>query len=113
MTAVTFYAVILASATRIVPEHQRLDVYRLGRYVGEKGPGLVFILPFVDRATMADKRQTMLIGAHGTVKQPLGPTGTVLVELNAATDGFIASGEEIVITSIDKSQVRVARAMRA
>ncbi len=39
----------LISAIKIVPEYQRLVVFRLGRLIGEKGPGLVFVIPIVDR----------------------------------------------------------------
>jgi len=39
----------LTSAIKIVPEFQRLVVFRLGRLIGEKGPGLIFIIPVVDR----------------------------------------------------------------
>jgi len=41
--------VFLISAIKIVPEYQRLVVFRLGRLIGEKGPGLVFVIPVVDR----------------------------------------------------------------
>lgn len=41
---------LITSAIRVVPETQRLAVYRLGRYIGEKGPGLVFVIPVVDSA---------------------------------------------------------------
>lgn len=41
--------VFLISAIKIVPEFQRLVVFRLGRLIGEKGPGLVFVIPVVDR----------------------------------------------------------------
>ena len=46
--------IILASSIKIVPEHRRLDVYRLGRYIGEKGPGLVLLLPLIDQGIMKD-----------------------------------------------------------
>ena len=46
--------IMLASSIKIVPEHRRLDVYRLGRYIGEKGPGLVLLLPLIDRGIMKD-----------------------------------------------------------
>ena len=39
-----------ASSIRIVPENTRLSIFRLGRYIGERGPGLVLLTPFVDRA---------------------------------------------------------------
>lgn len=41
--------IFLTSAIKIVPEYQRLVVFRLGRLIGEKGPGLVFVIPIVDR----------------------------------------------------------------
>jgi regulator of protease activity HflC (stomatin/prohibitin superfamily) len=47
----------LANAIRIVPEYQRLVVFRLGRCVGAKGPGIVVLIPVVDRAVRADLRE--------------------------------------------------------
>ncbi len=41
--------IVLAKSLRIVREHERLVLYRLGRLYGVKGPGLLFLLPFVDR----------------------------------------------------------------
>jgi len=41
--------IFLISAIKIVPEYQRLVVFRLGRLIGEKGPGLIFVIPVVDR----------------------------------------------------------------
>jgi regulator of protease activity HflC (stomatin/prohibitin superfamily) len=41
--------IVLLSAIKIVPEYQRLVVFRLGRLIGEKGPGLVFVIPIVDK----------------------------------------------------------------
>ncbi|MBM4464460.1 MAG: SPFH/Band 7/PHB domain protein [Chloroflexi bacterium] len=49
--------ILLAMAVRIVPEYRRLVVFRLGRCVGEKGPGLVFLIPFVDRGMVVDLRE--------------------------------------------------------
>lgn len=49
--------VVLALAIRIVPEYQRLVVLRLGRVIGAKGPGLVFLIPVVDRGIRVDLRE--------------------------------------------------------
>ncbi len=49
--------VFLANAIRIVPEYQRLVVFRLGRSVGPKGPGIVLLIPVIDRAVKADLRE--------------------------------------------------------
>lgn len=49
--------IVLAMAVRIVPEYRRLVVFRMGRCVGPRGPGLVFLIPFVDRGSMVDLRE--------------------------------------------------------
>ena len=49
--------IFLANAIRIVPEYQRLVVFRLGRCIGPKGPGIVLLIPVVDRAVKVDLRE--------------------------------------------------------
>lgn len=49
--------IFLANAIRIVPEYQRLVVFRLGRCVGARGPGIVLLIPIVDRGVKADLRE--------------------------------------------------------
>ena len=51
--------IFLANAIRIVPEYQRLVVFRLGRNVGPKGPGIVLLIPVVDRAVKVDLREQL------------------------------------------------------
>ena len=58
--------VAIASAIRIVPEYRRLVVFRLGRCVGAKGPGVVFLIPVVDRAVVADLREQVREIPHQT-----------------------------------------------
>jgi len=58
--------IFLAQAIRIVPEYQRLVVFRLGRCVGEKGPGLIFLIPVVDRAVKVDLREQVREIPHQT-----------------------------------------------
>jgi regulator of protease activity HflC (stomatin/prohibitin superfamily) len=48
---------IVVRAVRVVPEYQRLVVFRLGRALGAKGPGLVLLVPFVDRGIVVDLRE--------------------------------------------------------
>ena len=55
---VLILGVALASlAMRVVPEYQRLVVLRLGRLVGVRGPGMVLLIPFVDRGIRTDLRE--------------------------------------------------------
>ena len=50
--------VILTNAIRIVPEYQRLVVFRLGRVLpAPRGPGLVFLIPIIDRPVRVDLRE--------------------------------------------------------
>jgi regulator of protease activity HflC (stomatin/prohibitin superfamily) len=51
---------VLVKAIRIVPEYQRLVVFRLGRLLATKGPGLVLLIPFVDRGITVDLREFFL-----------------------------------------------------
>ncbi len=46
--------IFLLLSVRVVPEGERLGVVRLGRFVGMRGPGVVFIIPMVDRAVRID-----------------------------------------------------------
>ncbi|MCF6278441.1 MAG: SPFH/Band 7/PHB domain protein [Anaerolineales bacterium] len=57
---------LLASAIRIIPEYQRLVVFRLGRSLGEKGPGVVFLIPVVDRGIRVDLREQVREIPHQT-----------------------------------------------
>lgn len=47
---------ILSSAVKIVPEYKRLVIFRLGRLAGSRGPGIVFIIPIIDRPVSVDLR---------------------------------------------------------
>jgi len=63
LVAVTY--VIIRSA-RIVDEYKRLVVFRLGRSVGQRGPGLVLLVPFLDTATEIDLREQFIEVPHQT-----------------------------------------------
>ena len=58
---IAFLAIIviflLASSIHVVPEYQRLIVFRLGRSIGERGPGFVMLIPVVDKAVNVDLRE--------------------------------------------------------
>ncbi len=58
--------IFLANAIRIVTEYQRLVVFRLGRCVGTKGPGIVLLIPVIDRAVKVDLREQVREIPHQT-----------------------------------------------
>ncbi|RLG89526.1 MAG: SPFH/Band 7/PHB domain protein [Thermoprotei archaeon] len=53
-------AAIIAKYIKIVPEYKRLIVFRLGRMIGVKGPGLVALVPFIDSYREVDLREFVL-----------------------------------------------------
>lgn len=58
--------VFLANAIKIVPEYQRLVVFRLGRSIGPKGPGITLLIPVIDRAVRVDLREQVREVPHQT-----------------------------------------------
>jgi regulator of protease activity HflC (stomatin/prohibitin superfamily) len=54
---VVLVAGLAAMSVRVVPEYQRLVVFRLGRVTGARGPGLVLLIPVVDRGVRVDLRE--------------------------------------------------------
>ncbi|MDQ5815246.1 MAG: SPFH domain-containing protein [Actinomycetota bacterium] len=56
--------VLIAMAIKIVREYERLVVFRLGRVLAIKGPGIVFLIPLVDRAVSVDLRELYLEIPH-------------------------------------------------
>jgi regulator of protease activity HflC (stomatin/prohibitin superfamily) len=58
--------ILLANAIRVAPEYVRLVVFRLGRCIGAKGPGIVFLIPIVDRPVSVDLREQVREVPHQT-----------------------------------------------
>ena len=56
--------VLIGMAIKIVREYERLVVFRLGRVLAIKGPGIVFLIPLVDRAVSVDLRELYLEIPH-------------------------------------------------
>ncbi len=48
--------ILISNSVKVVQEYVRGAVFRLGRYVGVRGPGLVFLIPFVERMRRVDLR---------------------------------------------------------
>jgi regulator of protease activity HflC (stomatin/prohibitin superfamily) len=52
--------ILLANAIRILREYERIVVFRLGRLAGIKGPGLVLIMPLIDKTQKLDLRTNVI-----------------------------------------------------
>jgi membrane-bound ClpP family serine protease len=101
-----FMIVFLTASIRIVREDTRLSVYRLGRYIGEKGPGIVLLIPIVDRGIvkeLGDVQKTPSTGMVGVV----GETTTSVFR-----DGkvLLSSGEEW--DAVSQTPISIGRRVR-
>ena len=76
---VVFGLIVLFSAVKVVQEYERGVVFRLGRLVGPRGPGLILLIPFVERMQKVDLRTvTMDIPAQEVITRD-----NVTVRVNA------------------------------
>ena len=55
-----FILILLASAIRILREYERGVIFRLGRLIAQKGPGLILLIPFIDQMVRIDLRTVTL-----------------------------------------------------
>lgn len=60
IAVIIFLFIILASAIKILREYERPVVFRLGRLVGVKGPGLILLIPVVDKMVKVSLRTVVL-----------------------------------------------------
>ena len=91
--AIFFLVLILASAIKIMAEYQRIVVFRLGRFVGVKGPGLVFIIPIIDSVMKLDLRTRVI----DVPKQRVITEDNVTVDVDAVVYYRIVDPEKAVI----------------
>jgi len=60
MTLLMLVAVFLVYAVKILREYERAVVFRLGRIIGAKGPGMIILVPLIDRMVKVDLRTVTL-----------------------------------------------------
>ena len=83
----------LGSAVRIVQEYERGVIFRLGRVVGAKGPGLFFIIPVIDRMVKVDLRTVTL----DVPPQEMITNDNVTVKVNAVAYFRVVDPEKAII----------------
>jgi regulator of protease activity HflC (stomatin/prohibitin superfamily) len=74
-----FVLIILASAVRVLREYERGVIFRLGRLIAQKGPGLILLIPIIDRMVRVDLRTVTL----NVPPQELITRDNVTVRVNA------------------------------
>ena len=60
LLVVLAFVFLIANMIRVVREYERLVVFRFGRCIGQKGPGIIFLIPVVDVASRVDLREQYL-----------------------------------------------------
>lgn len=92
-----FLAVVLAASIRIVQEYERGVIFRLGRLVGARGPGLFFIIPIIERMRKVDLRViTMDVPGQEVITRD-----NVTVRVNAVAYFRVMDPEAAVVRVLD------------
>ena len=89
--------ILIPTAVKIVPEYERGVLFRLGRLVGQRGPGLFLIIPFVDRMVKVDLRVvTMDVPSQEVITKD-----NVTVRVNAVVYFRVVTPEDSVVKVLD------------
>lgn len=88
-----FVAFILFSAVKILPEYVRGVVFTLGRYTGVKGPGLILLIPFVQKMDKVDLRVVVM----DVPTQDVISRDNVSVQVNAVVYFRVVEADKAVI----------------
>ena len=88
-----FLIAIASASIKVVQEYERGVIFRLGRLVGAKGPGLFFIIPFIDRMVKVDLRVVTLdIPAQECITND-----NVTVKVNAVAYFRVVDPEDAIV----------------
>jgi len=99
LSAVIAFAglLLLVSTIKIVPEYERGVVFRLGRLVGLRGPGLVLLIPFVERMVRVDQRVVTM----DVPPQEVITLDNVTIKVNAVLYFMVVDPQHAVVRVMD------------
>ncbi len=89
--------IIIPMTVKIVAEYERGVIFRLGRLIGARGPGLFLIIPFVDRMVKMDLRVVTM----DVPSQEIITRDTVTVRVNAVVYFRVVDAESAVVKVLD------------
>jgi regulator of protease activity HflC (stomatin/prohibitin superfamily) len=89
--------IIISMSVKIVTEYERGVIFRLGRLIGAKGPGLFLIIPFVDRMVKVDLRVVTM----DVPQQEVITRDNVTVRVNAVVYFRVVDAEAAVVKVLD------------
>lgn len=93
VVATVVAVIVLAAAIRIVKEYERGVIFRLGRLIGAKGPGLFFIIPILDKMVKVDLRTI----THDVPAQEIISFDNVPVRVNAVVYFKVVDPEKAIV----------------
>jgi regulator of protease activity HflC (stomatin/prohibitin superfamily) len=117
---------LVSQSVRVVREYRRLVVFRVGNCIGVKGPGPVFLLPFIDRPVQVDLRELFTEIPHQTCitqdnvpisidflvyRQVIDPVSSVVAVNNfgGASQGIAATTLRAIVGDIPLDDVLARR----
>jgi regulator of protease activity HflC (stomatin/prohibitin superfamily) len=107
LTGILFLLIILSSAIRILREYDRGVVFRLGRLIAVKGPGLILLIPVIDKLVRVSLRTVVM----DVPTQDVITKDNVSIQVNAVVyfrvmhpDKAIVSVEDYLIATSQLSQ---------
>lgn len=93
ITIAVLLAILLPQMFKILREYERAVVFRLGKYLKTKGPGLIFLIPFIDKIERVDLRVLTI----NVDRQEVITKDNVTVHVDAITFFRVLDAEEAVI----------------
>ncbi len=93
ITLVVFLLLLLSSAIRVLKEYERGVIFRLGRLVGSKGPGIIFLIPLIDRMVKVSLRTVVM----DVPPQDVITKDNVSVQVNAVLYFRVINPEKSVV----------------
>ncbi len=97
LVIIVFIIIVLFASIKIVQEYERGVVFRLGRLVGIRGPGLILLIPFIERMQKVDLRTvTMDIPAQEVITKD-----NVTIRVNAVAYFRVLNPDAAVVNVAD------------
>jgi regulator of protease activity HflC (stomatin/prohibitin superfamily) len=90
---IAFVVIVIASALKILREYERAVIFRLGRLIGAKGPGLIFLIPIVDRMVRVSLRTVVM----DVPEQDVITKDNVSLKVNAVVYFRVVQAEKAIV----------------
>jgi regulator of protease activity HflC (stomatin/prohibitin superfamily) len=90
---IAFLVIVIASALKILREYERAVIFRLGRLIGAKGPGIIFLIPIVDRMVRVSLRTVVM----DVPEQDVITKDNVSLKVNAVVYFRVVQAEKAIV----------------